>query len=249
MKKPNPIVYSIVIPAYQEGMYLENTLSELYNYLKSTELFEQTELVIVSADSTDSTHKIAESWRNKFNHANILRPGVKVGKGRDLRAGMLAAKGDYILFMDADGATPLHHIKPFFDLLESGEVDIVIGSRSLTKIHDKIPRKLMSLATNTLIRILIDRSVSDSQCGFKAFTGKARDIIFSRSVLLGWGIDFEILSIAKAHNQKVAQIPVNDWADPKGENGLAGESKAAAATRTLKELFRVKQNLIKGRYK
>lgn len=249
MKSQTLSQYSIVIPAYQEGMYLENTLSELYNYLKSSKLLEQTELVIVSADSTDSTHDIVDSWSKKFQSTNILRPGVKVGKGRDLRAGMLAAKGDYILFMDADMATPLHHIKPFFELLKSGEVDLVIGSRSLGKIHKKLARKIMSLATNTLIRLLVDRSISDSQCGFKAFTKQSKDVVFSRSVLVGWGIDFEILSIAKLHNQRVAQIPIDDWLDPKGENGLAGESKAAAATRTLKELLRVKVNLYKGRYK
>lgn len=241
--------YSIVIPAYQEGLYLENTLRLLYDYLKSSKLFEQTEVVIISADSTDSTHEIADSWSQKLKQANIIRPGQKVGKGRDLRVGMLAAKGDYILFMDADGATPLHHIKPFFELLETEEVDIVIGSRSLAKIHNKVPRKLMSLATNTLIRLMIDKSISDSQCGFKAFSKQARDVVFSRSVLLGWGIDFEILSIAKTHNQKVAQIPITDWKDPKGEDGLAGESKVAATTRTLKELFIVKSNLHKGCYK
>lgn len=251
MKKeltPPKTTYSIVIPAYSEGEYIGATLQELADYLNDKSINKQTEIIVICADSADNTEQIARQQEKNFNQFTVITPGPKVGKGRDLRAGMQKAKGQFVLFMDADRATPLHHIMPFFEILASGEADIVIGTRSLSTMHSQFVRKAVSLGTNTLIRLFIDRSVADSQCGFKAFTQKSVKTIFSRSVIDGWGIDFEVIYIARIHKLNIAQIPVTDWKDPKDEDGLAGESKISATIKTLKELILVRKYAHRGIY-
>ncbi|MCE7936277.1 glycosyltransferase [Candidatus Saccharibacteria bacterium CPR2] len=238
--------YSIVVPAYHEELIIENSLRKLYSFLKEEGLFHQTEVVVVTADSPDNTSEIVAQEIKQFKYFKHVKPGIKVGKGRDVKTGILAASGEYVLFMDADLATPLRYVKPAFAKL--GKHDLIIGQRDLKIIHSDF-RKYISIFSNLLIRITLLPGFRDTQCGFKAFRRDVANTILEKSKIVGWGFDFEILKIAKINSLSINTLKINGWHDPKIEAGLTGVSPIHASLSTLLELLIVKLNSIRGVYK
>lgn len=245
----SPLTYSIVIPAYNEASLIVDSLTKLKQYLHDQNMLANTEVIVVAADGGDGTIALVKAIKGNFQHFQLLEPGHKVGKGRDVRLGMLAASGAYRLFMDADLATPLTHIRPAFDTLEQGS-DLVIGVRNLRKIHQG-SRLFGSFGSNLLIRLVALPGHRDTQCGFKAFTADACERIFSRLIISGWGFDIELLVMARSAKMRVATLAITDWTDPKADSnsGLVGESNFKALTHTLQELLEIKWRKLKGRYK
>ncbi len=203
---------SIVIPAYSEEKRIGKTLDKLSSFLKTHKEFKDKyiEVIVVSADSPDKTHEIILSKQSLFKDFKLLRPGPRVGKGRDVQYGMLRAKGQAVIFMDADLATPLKYLPEFYKTYLSGS-DVVIATRNLRTHHPNFLRRLISYCGNLVFRLAGGVWVEDSQCGFKLFSRKASSLCFSKLTVLGWGFDMEILAIAKANNMKISTFRVNDW--------------------------------------
>lgn len=240
--------YSLIVPAFQEEFIIEKSLDEIAGYLKRERLLDKTEIIVVTADGNDKTPEIVEAKKELFPHFLFVRPGARVGKGRDVRAGILASRGEYIVFTDADLATPLHHIKRAFETLSKGS-DVVIGIRNLGKIHTGV-RKFVSIAGNTVSRALIAPTISDTQCGFKGFTREAAAHIFSKQTVLGWAFDMEIIFIAKKSGKKIVKIRIPDWKENKPEEyQLVGDSNIKASIKTLSEVIKIRLNSIRGLYK
>lgn len=243
--------YTVVVPAFREEAVIESSLTKLTQQLKRDSLWGQTEIIVVSADpDSDKTAEIAENHAKNFAFFSVLTPESKVGKGRDVRLGMLAAQGEYVLFTDADLATPATHIAEAFRRLESGKTSIVIGVRPLKRIHNTLSRRLRSVVSNGLIRLLAVPGISDTQCGFKAFTAKSAQELFEPLQTMRWGFDIEILARARSRGYKIATMEISDWYDPKiGVMGLAGESDVHANFNTLKELFAISLKRLTGQYR
>ncbi|MDB4956230.1 MAG: hypothetical protein JWO36_3799 [Myxococcales bacterium] len=195
----------------------------------------------MTADSPDDTVALAKASLGKFPHAKQLEPGAKIGKGRDVRAGMLAARGELVVFMDADLATPLHHLGTMLELL--GDADLVIGYRELGNIHDRWERTISSQLANRLVQATLLPGIHDTQCGFKGFRRATIAPLFEPLVTMGWGFDFEVLARARQLGYRTEQLPLPDWHDPKGDEGLAGEVPWLARLRTLRELLLVWRRL------
>jgi len=227
-------VLSIVIPAYAEARYLASTLAALHAFLD--ERGWMAEVIVVTADSPDDTAAIARRELARFANARQIQPGPKIGKGRDVRAGMLAATGDSVLFMDADLATPLHHIDAALAALAAGD-DIVIGRRDLARMHRDPMKTLTSRLANAAVQALLLPDVHDTQCGFKLFRGAIVRELFEPLRTTGWGFDLEVLARAKGY--RIGELSIPDWCDPKGEHGLAGEIQWWARLRALGELLAI----------
>jgi len=241
--------YSIIIPAFEEEDFIANTLSRLCDYLKrDAQIWDETEVIVVVANSSDKTAELARINGHFFKHFKLIEPGPKLGKGRDVKSGMLAAQGKYRLFMDADLATPLHHIVPAFKELDEG-FDVVMGERNLWKVHKLFHRRIMSAVGNRVVRTLLGLKYGDTQCGFKAFTAQASEDLFSRQTIMGWGFDIEILAIARERGLKVKRHYVEDWHDPKDKTGLVGESAWKAALKTLTEAWDIRRKWKRGAYR
>lgn len=239
---------SIIIPAYMEGKIIKKSLIELANYLDKAKLG-HVEVIVVTADSPDGTAEAAEAAKDRFESFRVHQLGARVGKGRDVRAGMLEATGKYRLFMDADLATPLEHISEAYQLLKKGN-PIVIAVRDLFSIHKGLFRKFMSSFGNLFIQTLILPGIKDTQCGFKAFSAVACEDIFPRQTMMGWSFDAEILKIARIHGYKITCINANDWHDPKtGDMGLVGDSPLKAAIKTFSDTIVIAINAVKGIYR
>jgi dolichyl-phosphate beta-glucosyltransferase len=249
-KNINANVYrSIIIPAYAEEKFIGGTLNQLYEYLKNLDWLNNTEVVIVTAEAPDQTVEIVASEILKFPLNQHVKPGPRVGKGRDVKAGLKVARGRSVIFMDADLATPLNYLEQIFNLLEN-KGGMVIGVREINTMHKTLMRKMSSLFSNSIIRVMIGWNISDSQCGFKGFDRDVIEIILPRSQINGRGFDVEFIKIAKIHKIKITPIKILDWKDPKPEGeGLSGDSQFAAMKKTFSELLKVKSIQMSKGYK
>jgi dolichyl-phosphate beta-glucosyltransferase len=239
---------SIIIPAYMEAPIIADSLRRLADFLDSRD-YGDVEVIVVVADSVDGTASIAGSQAGRFANFRIHKPGPRVGKGRDVRAGILEATGRYRLFMDADLATPLHHIDEAYAKLKNG-APVVIAVRNLLSIHKDPLRKFMSSFGNIFAQVTILPGIKDTQCGFKGFEASAAEAIFARQTMMGWSFDAEILKIARTLGYPVATFEITDWRDPKtGKQGLVGDSPLGAAVKTFTDIISIRFKAWAGRYR
>ena len=206
--------WSVVIPAFNEARRLPPYLDEVVAHLDGRG--EPYEVIVVDDGSTDGTPDLVAARRHPA--VRVLRLEQNSGKGVAVRAGMLAARGAYRLFADADGATPIAELKRLEPALTAG-ADVVIGSRVLAdpavSVATRPHRVRAGRVFNWLVAELGLRGVADSQCGFKAFTAAAADRLFGGLRTRGFGFDVELLLAAQAAGVRVVEVPVN-WADQPG---------------------------------
>jgi dolichyl-phosphate beta-glucosyltransferase len=237
--------YSIVIPCYQEAKVLRGSLVRIAAYLDDNDLSSDTEVLVCLQGKDDGSKDIFDIERSRFSNIRIIDGGAS-GKGLNVRRGIEASKGNSVIFTDADLATPEYYIKEAFDALE-GDADVVIGVRSLRKIH-KGYRTIISVMSNIFIRAILLPKIPDTQCGFKGFKRNAADIIFSNSTIDGWGFDVEILYIATLHKMNIQKIKILDWHDPKIDKGLTGQNPLKAISNTFIEVAKIRKNAFKKTY-
>jgi mannosyltransferase len=236
--KKEEIQLSIIIPSYNEELIIAETLQKVSSYLKKNKKdFGLTEVIVVSAGQ-DKTSKIALSKKDLFDKFKLVSPAKIGGKGRDVRLGFKAATGQVQIFMDADLATPLHHIKTAYLSLTSGS-DVVIGVRKLSKIHPGFLRSLFSMASNLVTRMTLFPTIRDTQCGFKGFTKSAAKKAFLRQRLNGWGFDIELLQLVRECKLKLTQQQILDWEEGR-EEGLRGDNLFTAGFKTFADILLVR---------
>jgi len=226
----NSIQLSLVIPAYNEEDRITKTLDETIEYFearkvksKGSKPFDY-EFVIVDDGSKDKTEQIVLQYAKKVPHIKIrvIKLPKNMGKGGAVREGMLNAYGRYMLMMDADGATNISDIEPLekkMSEIEDCELGIAIGSRAhlveKAKSERKWYRNIPMYVFHILVYVLCVRGIKDTQCGFKLFTRKAAQAIFSNLHILRWGFDVEALFIARCLNIPIVEIAVN-WTEVPG---------------------------------
>ncbi|WP_346924909.1 glycosyltransferase [uncultured Arthrobacter sp.] len=238
---------SIIIPAYKEGPEFSHHLDVLAAWLKKHD-YGHVE-VLVFSDGDHSSGELAQSKAKQFENLRAIFPGQRMGKGGAVQQAMFEAKGRYRLFMDADLATPLHHLDTAYAALRSGN-EVVIAVRDLLIIHKGLKRKFMSKFGNIVAQIVLLPGIKDTQCGFKGFEATAAEDIFSRQTMKSWSFDMEILKIARLRGYKIYQIPALDWKDPKAEGmGLVGDNPLKAAIQTFIDIFVIRLNVWLGKYR
>lgn len=239
---------SIIIPAFSEEKRIGRTLDQLAKFLKNDPFFSQkkVEVLVVAADTSDKTHKIVVEKQSLFDNCQLLKPGPRVGKGRDVQYGMLRANGEIAIFMDADLATPLSYLQKFYETCASG-TDIVIGTRNLLRYRSNILRNIFSYGGNLLYRIASGIWIDDTQCGFKMFNRRAREVCFSRQTIMGWDFDTELLAIAKVNKMNQKAYRIDDWTNMPYSTHTDGILKIIM--RTTKSFGQVAVNRMLGTYK
>ena len=243
----NPPELSVVIPVYNEQSRLAKTLRASFGYIKSKKI--SAEILVVDDGSKDQTLKVASRFKKQTNPKVALRimiQGVNRGKGAAVKAGILAAKGKIILYMDADNATPLSEFENFRPFLEKG-MDVVIGSRAVdrkkVKIHQPFYREAMGRVFNLLVQLVATQGLWDTQCGFKAFRRRAAFSIFPLQTIERFGFDVEILYIARKLGFSILEAPVQWFDSPDSRVNVWRDS-----SRMLADLWTIRWNDWKGRY-
>jgi dolichyl-phosphate beta-glucosyltransferase len=211
-----PPVWSVVIPAYNEAARLPRYLDEVIAFFDGRG--DRYEVVVVDDGSRDGTAAVAAAVAAAHPAVRLLRLPENRGKGAAVRAGMLAARGDFRLFADADGATAIAELKRLEPALARG-VDVVIGSRALpdpsVSVRARRRRKLAGRIFNAIVSRLGLGPIADSQCGFKCFRARAADDLFGALETTGFGFDVELLLRARRRGYTVAEVAVN-WVDQPG---------------------------------
>lgn len=236
---------TILIPTLNEEKRIGKTLETLAEYLKQEKLSAQ--VTVVDANSSDNTESVAKAAAKGLAHYSFLQTGPKVGKGKQVRDGMLAAETDYVMFMDADLATPLKYLKDVYDIIEKGD-KVGICVRNLTESHTGI-RKFISTFGNWLTQTLIVPGIKDTQCGFKVFERETARAVFGRQRIVGWGFDMEVLAIARKMGYSIELIDVPDWHDVVEGSKISGHGAMKVALQTFLDLLKIKWGLMTGRYK
>jgi dolichyl-phosphate beta-glucosyltransferase len=219
------IKLSIVIPAYNEQERLPRTVMTTLHYCAAQKL--DFELIIVDDGSTDGTLSLVRLYEKSDGRIRALAC-PHAGKGSAVRLGMLNARGQFVLFMDADGATPLHEIATLAAALESGN-DVAVGSRVIhesaqVEVHTSLHRRLIGRLFAMLVNLFALRGIADTQCGFKMFRRSAALQIFSLQKLSGFAFDVEILFIARRLSLTIVEIPINWAAQPGSKVNLVTDS-------------------------
>lgn len=241
---------SVVIPAYNEHGNLERgVLASVWDYLKGQDY--SWEVLIVDDGSTDDTADLAESFAKTHNGFRVLKEPHR-GKGGTVIAGVLAAKGEIILFTDMDQATPINQIEKLMPKFKQ-ESDIVIGSRT-GREGAPLMRKIMAYGFVFLRTVILRLPYKDTQCGFKAFKREAAKKIFKRMKIFNEktrtsgasvtaGFDLEILYIARKLKLKVTEVPV-EWHHQEGTK----VNPIKDSWEGLRDLMRVRINAFLRRY-
>jgi len=206
--------WSVVIPAFNEALRLPPFLDTIVAYFEGRD--EHYEVVVVDDGSSDGTSEAVQARR--YGSVRIIRREINGGKGTAVRTGMLAARGAYRLFADADGATPIQELKRLEAPLVTG-ADVAFGSRALrdpgVSVAARRHRMIAGRVFNWLVARLGLEGVADSQCGFKAFTGPAAERLFQALSTRGFAFDVELLLLARVAGYRIVEVPVN-WADQSG---------------------------------
>ncbi len=213
---------SLVIPCRNEAKRLPCSLDTLYQYLDKIPFDNEIEIIFSIEKSEDSTVEFIRERVGGDSRFSILEHKEARGKGFNVRQGMLAARGDCILFMDADLSVPLHFVKQFLEqFYKRPHLDVLIASRRHSESYIPTPQPLIRRWGGQLMSWMVQRlavtSWTDTQCGFKAFRRDAARRIFSRAKLDGFSFDLEVLALAQAMQMNVDECPV-EWNDVLGSS-------------------------------
>jgi dolichyl-phosphate beta-glucosyltransferase len=238
---------SVIIPAYNEVVRLGNTLTAVVNYLRQS--WPEGELIVVDDGSTDETASLA---REIFKASGRLRTSVisyksNLGKGRAVRLGLLAARGDVALFSDADLSTPITEAPKLVEPIMNGQFDVTIGSRALDRrligTHQPWRREQAGRVFNLAVRLATGLPFWDTQCGFKAFRMSTCRPLVEAATVDRFGFDVELLYLAFRAGLRMKEVPVR-WDHYEGSKVSLGSD----SFRMLNEVVLIRQQERRGVY-
>ncbi|KAJ3261493.1 dolichyl-phosphate beta-glucosyltransferase [Boothiomyces macroporosus] len=221
---PSSVNLSIIVPAYNEIDRLEIMMDETLEYLKNSDY--SYEIIIVDDGSKDNTSelglKIAKK-HSKNGEIRVMTLERNRGKGGAVIQGMAVSRGEYLLMVDADGATKFSDLDKLMEGIEQigkNGYGIAVGSRAHMVNTEAVVkrsafRNFLMRGFHLLVYILGIKHIKDTQCGFKLFTRKAAKKIVANMHVEGWIFDIEMLIIADRNRIPVIEIPVT-WHEVDG---------------------------------
>ena len=207
---------SVVFPCLNEASRILPTLERTVDFLASRN--RAWEVLVVDDGSGDGTGDVVRDRFGSCGSIRVLRFDVNHGKGFAVREGVLASRGEVVLFSDADLSTPIAEFAKLEDKLDEG-FDLVVGSRVVRGARilaaQPLSRRISGLVFRSLVRGLGLSSFRDTQCGFKLMRRSTVEPILRRIDTRGFAFDVELLARCERAGLRVAEVPV-DWYDARG---------------------------------
>ena len=207
---------TVIIPAYNEEQRLPWTLRALTDFLSHQNV--DYRVLVADDGSRDATAKLSAGYGHCCSTISLDRPGGKSGKGRAVRTAMLRATGRVVAFTDADLPFALSALDDGFRRILDGECEVVFGARDLDgsagMVSRRLGRRLATRAFREVVKRLISREVTDTQCGLKLFSRRAAMEIFARTTIDGFAFDTEVVLLTERLGLPFRRIPVtlvNDY--------------------------------------
>ncbi|MEK6647254.1 MAG: glycosyltransferase [Candidatus Firestonebacteria bacterium] len=199
---------SVVIPSYNEGSHIYKNIREIQRTFD--EFGCKYELIVVNDGSSDDTYEEALKAAKGYNNIVVKTHRKNYGKGRTLKMGCRFAKGDLILFLDADLDLHPGQVPVLFDMMKLRDVDVVIGSKRHPDSDVNYPwhRDIISMVYYFVIKMLFGLPVRDTQTGIKLFKKEVIKHIFPRLLVKRYAYDLELLVMAHRFGYKIMEAPV-----------------------------------------
>ena len=209
----------MVIPAYNEAQRLPLTLGAWFDFFARQGY--RAEVLVVDDGSRDATSDVVQAFAEKGRRGptgrgagapeiRLLTLGRNQGKGGAVRAGMLAAAGAYVFYVDADLNIAPEHITPALACLTT-DYDVVAGQRRLrdyASTERSATRVLAGALVQATRRVVVLPTIRDTQCGFKGFRAAMAREIFGRARIRSFAFDVEVLFLARRLGARIKELPV-----------------------------------------
>lgn len=229
---------SVVIPAYNESGRLPDTLGRCRDWLQSS--VASWEIIVVDDGSADDTRAMAERVAAGDPRVRVIA-AAHGGKGAAVRRGMLATRGRWCFFADADLSMDLNELPRFF----AAEGDVIIASREAPgaqRVGEPWSRHLIGRIFNLIVRMLAVPGVQDTQCGYKMFSAEAVRQLFPLTRLNGFAFDVELLYLARRAGLRIQEVPIT-WRYRPGSRVRVQTGLAA-----FLQILEIRWNDLLGRY-
>ncbi len=233
---------SIIIPAHNEEQRLPHTLEQVADFLSRQDF--SSEIIVVENGSSDRTLALAQAYAQRMPNLRVLHSAER-GKGLAVKMGMLAARGRYRFFADADLSMPIAEVVRFIPPALP-DVQVAIGSREApgaVRYDEPSYRHVTGRVFNTIVRVLALPGLEDTQCGFKCFRGDIADEVFPLQTISGWTFDVEVLFIARRRGYHIAEVGI-----PWYFNADSKVRVTRDASRMFLDLINIRLNAWAGRY-
>lgn len=233
---------SIIIPSYNGSDILQKELPAFIAYLEKE--IPNYEIIVVDdgSENWEKTQQVA-----KENKCRFERNQQNQGKGAAVKRGVFAAKGDQIIFTDADIPFQYQNLNRLYQELQGSEKEVVIGDRTLPEsdYYDGIStlRRMGSKVFTSVISWVLKHSLRDTQCGLKGFKRQSAEAIFNCTTIKGFAFDVELLIITQIQERTIARIPVQ-----LRNTGGSSVNFRQEVFKMLKDVFQIKRNSKNGKY-
>jgi len=213
--RKDEVKLSVIVPAYNEEDRIRPMLAETLLFLDSRPKPFSYEVIVVDDGSSDKTYAVVEAMkRREIRYVELKR---NMGKGFAVRVGALAARGELILMVDADGATKFSDFSRLEEKLAAS--DMVFGSRAHLQ-DDAVAqrawyRNLLMRVFHVVVATIVGTQIRDTQCGFKLFKRHTAQRIFPSLHIARWAFDIELVVLAQYLSLTVEEVAVN-WHEVDG---------------------------------
>ncbi len=233
---------SIVIPALNEEHRLPPSLEKIVAFLQTQDY--AAEVIVVDNGSTDRTAEKVLQFAETHPYVQLIQLDER-GKGRAVKAGMLAATGEYRFICDADLSMPIEEIVNFLPP-NHAQADVIIATREgegARRIDEPEYRHLIGRVLNWIVKVTAVSEFEDTQCGFKMFSGEVAQDLFSVQRMNGIGFDVELIYVALKRGYHVVDQPITWYYDGDSRMRLFQDS-----LHILVEIWQIRQHWRRGDY-
>ena len=197
---------SVIVLCYQANDAIHRVIDPLYEQLEASGV--AYELLLVAnqwPDRPDPTGQVVEAFAEDHETVRTVMEAKQGAMGWDMRSGLAAAAGDYLVVMDGDAQNPVDDVLKMYRRMRATGVDVMKGRRIAR--FDGPYRRVISTVYNVAFTVLFGtRGIWDVNGKPKGLTRAAYEALELESD--DWFIDAEIVLSARRQGLAVAELPV-----------------------------------------